>query len=168
MKRFPRRIELIANFCVIAAALLLIFTVVRFALRQRSSQPPPKAAIAKGAQLHVPGLNWSATQTLVLVLSTECKYCTASALFYRRLVNQAAGSATTKIVAVLPQSPEEAKQYLDQLNLRIDYTYQVSASSLGIRGTPTLILVDGKGVVIESWEGQLPPFAEREVVAYVK
>jgi thioredoxin family protein len=168
MNRLPRRIELIANICVIAAALLLIITVGRFALRQGSSKPPPNPAIAKGTQLHLPGLNWSATQTLVLVLSAECKYCTASAPFYRSLVNQAAGPATTRIVAVLPQSPNEAKQYLDQLNLTIDYTYQVSPSSLGIRGTPTLILVDGSGVVIESWEGQLPPFAEREVVAYVK
>ena len=168
MNRLPRRIELIANICVIAAALLLILTVGRFALRQRSSKPPPNPAIAKGTQLHLPGLNWSATQTLVLVLSAECKYCTASASFYRSLVNQAAGPATTRIVAVLPQSPNEAKQYLEKLNLTVDNTYQVSPSSLGIRGMPTLILVDGRGVVIESWEGQLPPTAEREVIAYVQ
>lgn len=168
MNRLPRRIELIANFCVIAAALVLVFTVVRLALRQRSSKPPPSPAIAKGVQLHLPGLNWSATQTLLLVLSAECKYCTASAPFYRSLVNQAAGSATTRIVAILPQSPDDAKQYLEKLNLTVVNTYQVSPASVGIRGTPTLILVDGRGVVIESWEGQLPPSAEREVVAYVK
>jgi hypothetical protein len=36
---------------------------------------------------------------------------------------------------------------------------------LGVRGTPTLILVDGSGTVADVWVGALPSNQENEVIS---
>jgi hypothetical protein len=41
----------------------------------------------------------------------------------------------------------------------------VDLDKLGIHSTPTLILVDSSGKVLDSWSGELQPDAEREVFA---
>jgi hypothetical protein len=104
----------------------------------------------------------------VLVLSAACKYCTASAPFYRRLVSQGALTHGTRFVAILPQAPNESREYLAKLEVKIDDLMQAAPASVGAKGTPTLILVNASGVVIQSWEGLLPFNAETEVLAQVK
>lgn len=107
-------------------------------------------------------------QTLVLVLSVDCKYCTASAPFYGRLVAQLALAHNTKLIALFPQAPNESREYLARLKVKIDDVQQAALPSVGAKGTPTLILVNASGVVIQSWEGLLPPDAETELLASVK
>jgi hypothetical protein len=103
--------------------------------------------------------------TLLLGLSTNCKYDSASAGFYQRLAQ--AASANTKLVAVLPQSREESEQYLTALKLPIEDIQQASPAALGIRGTPTLILVNSAGSVANFWIGLLPHDKEEEVLTAV-
>lgn len=169
MKKAADRIEFITNLCVIGAALVFVFSLGWFALRHKSSIRASSPSIGKGTKLTLPDLDWSGSpQTLLLVLSTECKYCTASAPFYRRVVNQGAQAHNTRLVALLPQAPSEGRSYLDKLEVKIDTLRQTALASVGAKGTPTLILVDASGVVIQSWEGLLPPDAESEVLAAVK
>jgi len=40
---------------------------------------------------------------------------------------------------------------------------QAALSSLGARGTPTLILVNNNGIITDSWVGMLSPEKEAEV-----
>jgi thioredoxin-related protein len=169
MKRVAERLELVTNICVIGAVLVFVFSVGWFALRQRSSTRTPSSSIKNGTRLTISEWDWSISpQTLVLVLSANCKYCTASAPFYRRLVSQGALTHSTRFVAILPQAPNESKEYLAKQEVRIDDLRQAPPASVGATGTPTLILVNGSGVVIHSWEGLLPPNAETEVLTYVK
>jgi hypothetical protein len=169
MNKAANRIEFITNLCVIGAALVFVSSLGWLALRHKSSIRAPRPSIAKGTKLTVPDMDWSGSpQTLVLVLSTECKYCTASAPFYRRIVNQGAQAHNTRLIALLPQAPNESRSYLAKLEVKIDTLYQNSLASVGAKGTPTLILVDASGIVIQSWEGLLPPDAESEVLAAVK
>jgi hypothetical protein len=37
-----------------------------------------------------------------------------------------------------------------------------------VRGTPTLILVDGDGKVADAWVGALPPEKENEVISRLR
>ena len=55
--------------------------------------------------------------------------------------------------------------YLSKLNVGIDDVRQAQFSSLGVRGTPTLILVDNNGAAVKSWVGRLPPNGEAEVIS---
>ena len=167
MKRADKRVEFIANACVIAAALMFIFTLGWSVLRARQANRAHPSAITDGSRIALTR-DWSdSQQTLVLVLSTECKYCTASAPFYRRLLAQTSVNRHTKLLALFPQSSTESKKYMDALDVKFDHVEQVAPASVGAKGTPTLILVNASGVVIRTWEGLLPPDKQTEVLASV-
>jgi hypothetical protein len=42
---------------------------------------------------------------------------------------------------------------------------QLQPTSIGVDGTPTLLLINKDGIVTDSWRGKLPPEKEREVIA---
>lgn len=169
MKRKVHQIEFITNLCVIGAVLIFVFSLAWFALRHKSTVRGARPSIAKGTKITLPDLDWSQSpRTLLLVLSTRCKYCTASAPFYQRLVSQEAQAHSTQLVVLLPQAPDESREYLAGLRVKIDALRQTDLASVGAKGTPTLILVDANGFVIQSWEGLLPPDAESEVLAAMK
>ena len=168
MKRVVARLELIVNVCLIVAGVLLVFTIGRAIIRYKSSQVGRPSSIANGIKL-LSSRDWSRSpQTLVLVLSTDCKYCTASAPFYRRVIAQTSSSRHTKLLALFSQSSSEGQKYLHDLEVKIDEVEQMTLRTLGVKGTPTLILVDANGIVIRSWQGLLPREAEDEVLASVK
>lgn len=113
----------------------------------------------------MPGVDWSNNnQTLLLVLQKGCHFCTESAAFYQRLVRETAGHGSIHLIAVLPQAPDESKKYLDDLGVAIDEVKQAKLDSIGVQGTPTLILVNDKGVVMTSWVGKLSADGEAEVL----
>jgi hypothetical protein len=72
---------------------------------------------------------------------------------------------TTRLIAVLPQSVDAGRKYMADLGIAVDEVRQAPPSSLGVRGTPTLILVNKDGVVTISWVGRLKPEKELEVIA---
>lgn len=106
------------------------------------------------------GVDWTKNhRTLVLAISTTCHFCKDSVPFYRKL-----GGTDVKTLAVLPQSVAEAQQYLGNAGVRVDEVRQVSLSALGVRGTPTLLIVNDAGVVTDVWVGKLPPDQENQVL----
>lgn len=60
-----------------------------------------------------------------------------------------------KLLALLPQSVMEGKQYLEKLGVPVDDLRQVQLQSIGVTGTPTLLLVDSTGTVVDVWAGKL-------------
>jgi thioredoxin-related protein len=162
-----RRIEAAANVGIIVVAIVVCAAAVKYFRAKPSSSQTQTPAIAAGTRINLRSEDWARNrQTLLLALSTNCKYCSASAEFYQRLVKNA--SSNTKLVAVLPQPREEAQQYLAGLKLVIDDIQQISPPSLGVRATPTLILVDNAGGVTKSWVGQLPHEKEEEVLSAIR
>ena len=169
VRSISNKIEVVANVSIIAAAIVFLLSMGWFFLRNDAAVPRPRSAIEKGTKLTLPNVDWSASpQTLLLVLSTKCKYCTVSAPFYRRLVDHAAVTRNTRLMAVFPQPVDESRAYLATNNVGIETLQQLQPASLGVKGTPTLILVDSNGAVIESWDGMIPPDAESQVLASVK
>jgi uncharacterized protein (DUF2126 family) len=57
---------------------------------------------------------------------------------------------------------------LSNLGVKVDEVEQASFIDLGILGTPTLILVDSSGKVVNKWEGALSPSMESEVISQLK
>jgi hypothetical protein len=65
---------------------------------------------------------------------------------------------------VLPQSPDEGRDYLSKHGVIVDEVKQTRLDSIGVPGTPTLIMADKEGKVSDIWFGRLPPEREREVL----
>ena len=113
----------------------------------------------------MPDINWSEqNKTLIIALQTSCHFCNESAPFYKRLIEDVK-SKNIKLVAVLPTDIEESKKHLDKLGLAAIDVRQSSLDSIQVNGTPTLILIDDRGEVINSWVGKLPPDKETEVLS---
>jgi thioredoxin-related protein len=120
-----------------------------------------------GAKLSILGIDWAQNgQTLLLALSTTCHFCSESAPFYQQLLKERGGN--THIVAILPQSVSDGKDYLERLGISVDDVKQASLNSINVRGTPTLMLVDGNGAVVNEWVGKLPVNQEAEVLSKVQ
>ena len=166
-----KKIELLTNLAIIAIALLLgIVLVKQYLLRGTPPADPAEAGILPGTKLELPGLDWTQSQqTLVLVLSEGCRFCTESAGFYQRLaMEKAKGEGSPRLIAVLPQEVGQGQAYLNQLGVVVDEVRQSQMSAIGVRGTPTLILVDNQGAVKESWLGKLSEAKEADVMAHIR
>ena len=122
-----------------------------------------------GTKLSLPGVNWARNkETLLLALQQGCHYCTESAEFYQRLLRERAGGRKIRVIAVLPQKVNDASSYLASLGVRVDKVVQAPLDAVDVRGTPTLLLVNKKGVVTKSWVGRLPAARETEVISVVR
>jgi len=170
--QLSKYLEMGANASIMLVAIL--FSVVL--LKSYSGQPTPKKdqpspppvtqkLLQKGDVLTIPKVNWQNGQTLLLALSTSCHFCTDSAPFYQRLSKD---HGDARLVAVFPQEQDQGENYLTRLGVKVDDVEQASFMDLGISGTPTLILVDSTGKVVNKWEGALPPNRESEVVGQLK
>jgi hypothetical protein len=172
-----KKIQLAANLLFIATATLLGVVLVKHYLLPKP-QPTSDAAVVTandstrkhpaieqiqpGTKLSIAGIDWAKNgRTLLIAVSDKCHFCSESAPFYRRLVQD---RGATRLVAVLPQAVEDGKRYLAGLNVAIDDIRQAPLTSVGIKATPTLILIDGNGVTINSWIGKLPASQEAVVL----
>jgi hypothetical protein len=163
-----KKIELLANISIVIIALLLGTVLVK---RYMSEAVQPAAAVPSakkiqpGTKLQLPDIDWGRSEeTLVLVLSDSCHFCTESAGFYRRLAQEKAESGHPRLIALLPQDVSRGQAYLRKIGVAVDEVRQSALSAVGVSGTPTLIVVDGAGVVKDSWVGKLPPDGETEVL----
>lgn len=161
-KGITQRLELLTNLAIIVAAVLLSVVLIKnYLLPDRSKDGPRDFRIPAGAKVFLPGVDWSNNnQTLLLVLQKGCHFCTESAAFYQRLVRE----GHVHLVAVLPQTRDEGKKYLDDLGVAIEEVKQAQLDSINVHGTPTLILVNNQGVVMTSWVGKLSADGEAEVL----
>lgn len=175
-KKIFRAVQFGANIGIIAIALVLAFLIVDRFVISRDSEPiivgstlpsipeaGPQNLIGKVIPLNEVDWEQNGT-TVILYLSTTCRYCTESSPFYQRLKAAKAGN-NFRLVAVFPQDINESTKYLEILNFRADQILSASLNSIGVTGTPTLMLVTENGVVYEAWRGKLKEDVENEVLA---
>ena len=161
------KLETAANAATVVAALLLSVVLVKVYLLPRKTLPRAGGgpAISVGAELNttLPGVNWRKNgQTLVLAISTQCHFCTESAPFFRTLASKA--GKKIRIVALLPQPVDTAQKYLNNEGVRVDQVEQADLNGIGVRGTPTMLLVNSAGAVTNVWVGELQPVRQRRVL----
>jgi len=186
--KLARHIEVVTNLSIIVVALIGASVLVKNYLIQPRAQAvaearpsvvtstapenqrrePPKRP-NEGTQISIPDVDWSGSkQTILLALSNKCHFCTESAPFYQRLSSELAQRQDVKLLAVFPQDNNEAKQYLSGLGIQIANVKQATLDSIGVRGTPTLMIVDASGKVKQAWVGKLTPEKESEVLNRIK
>jgi|SRR6185369_483974 len=167
MSNLHKRIELLSNIAIIIVAILLGLVVVNRYLLPSSpkSETAANRGIKPGTKLTITDVDWSkADRTLLIVLSTNCRYCTESVPFYQRLARENMGHDEVRVTAVFPQSIAEAQKYLADHAISVDDVRQSTPDATYVKATPTLIMVDRAGSVIESWIGKLPTEKEADVM----
>jgi hypothetical protein len=158
-----KKIEVTANIAVILIAILLGYALIKTRIfpTPQPTQTKPKVDLAKLPQL---GIDWSqSNQTLLLSLSRDCRFCTESAEFYRRLTQERSGPTKTRLIAVFPQPISDGLKYLEQLEVSVDEVKQYPNQATVASATPTLILVGRSGNVLGVWTGKLTSDKEEEV-----
>jgi len=160
---FLKKIEVTANIAVILIAILLGYALIKTRIfpTPQTTQTKPSVDLAKLPQL---GIDWSrSNQTLLLSLSKDCRFCTESAGFYRRLAQERSGQSNTRLIAVFPQTITDGTKYLEQLEVSVDEVKQYPNQATVASATPTLILVGRSGNVLGVWTGKLTSNKEQEV-----
>jgi hypothetical protein len=153
-----KKIELVANLAILIVSCLLAVVLVKAYFLNEA--PKEVTSMPSVASLDIP---WNQNgPTLILALSKNCRFCTESAPFYKQLSQS---KRNTHLVALLPQSVAEGREYLEKLGVSVDEVKQFSLDKIGVNGTPTLLLVDTSGVVKNSWVGKLSPEQEATVLS---
>ena len=166
MRNIHRKIQTISNVAIIITAILLSGFLAKNYLLPASQKPAAVESeeVKIGTKLSLPNVDWSKSdKNLVLALSTRCHFCSESTPFYQKLAQLKTGRGDVRLIAALPQKVEEAQAYLSEHNLSVDEVRQTSLDTIDVRGTPTLVLVDRNGTIVDSWKGKLPPEKETEV-----
>lgn len=145
-------VDRIANFAILIVAVLLIVIVGR----RFQARTAPDVSVPVGSHVTIDSVNWLSNRfSVVLVLSTECKFCADNADLYREIAGTLRTKRLGKTVAVFPQNGVRAQEYLRALNVVPDETLDVGSVLSISRATPTIIAVDGDGRVVKSWVGRL-------------
>ncbi|MGH9947306.1 MAG: TlpA family protein disulfide reductase [Pyrinomonadaceae bacterium] len=183
MKKAFRVVQFASNIGILVLTVLAVFAAIRLyvttepkspqaGINSRRENNSEKQTLTKTAPENILGktvpldaINWKNNgTTLILYLSTTCRYCNESIPFYQRLKKEWPKSVP-KVVALFLQDDDEATKYLDSKSLIVDGVVSGSLRSIGITGTPTLLLVDENGVVTDIWRGKLSSEKENEVIA---
>ncbi|HKO43264.1 MAG TPA: hypothetical protein VJU84_08240 [Pyrinomonadaceae bacterium] len=150
---------------------VVLFAIVAIGVLIKNYIAPPGenmgAAVQKGSTFpEIAGVDYTlAPRTLILALNVDCRYCTRSLPFYNALAkarHEGAGQFNV-IAAFINKDAELVKSYAEEKQLSVPAIAGVDLNKLGVLTTPTIILVDGAGKVIDSWRGALQPDGEREV-----
>lgn len=169
------RSDTVANIAMSFMCVVTTYAVVQHLIVPRFL--PPAAAGAAGyqpgdtlteamEQMRLDGAALSA----VVVLSSNCGFCNQSADFYRRLAALRTPSPERpfKTVFVGMSGRDDAAAFVKAHGLPADLIRPSPRDVLArVPGTPTLVLVDGKGRVTSSWIGKLTEAQENEVLQAV-
>jgi len=165
MSTMTSKLETAANIAIIVAALAAATVLTARAIRPAGADVATPKGISVGAKLSMPKLDWQANgNTLLVAVAKGCHFCSESAPFYKRVIEQASSRSNLKIVAIFPDEESEGRNYLSSLGLEMPETRRLPLDQIGVQGTPTLILVNGSGVATQVWVGKLPPEKESEVL----
>jgi len=157
----------VLNIAILVAAIVLSTLLVKKFFLQPTQNSNYR--IATDARLIIKGINWAdSDRTVLLALGKECRYCSDSAEFYRRLVAGITNQTNTRLIALFSEKEADAEGYLKQLDVPIRELRYVSLSSLGIKSVPTLAILDRNGVVIDLWVGKLSPLKEADLMSKLR
>jgi|SRR6266853_6227999 len=149
---------------------LVVLTVLAWGYFVNKQRPAFQNGLQKGQSLtQLSNLDYSsAPQTLLIIMNTHCSFCAESMSFYKQLVKaQHENGNLSHIVAVFPNPESEVKEYLQQNQLQIDTIPNVDFRLLNVSGTPTIILTDNKGKILDFWIGKLPEETELQIIKVI-
>lgn len=166
-KKVKDILDVTTNVAVVLFAVVAIGVLVKNYLAPQDAKP--SVTVKTGSTLpEIAGVDYKQfPRTLILALNVDCRYCTRSVPFYNSLAgarHENAGQVNL-VAAFINKDAALVKSYTDEKQLSVQAIAGVDLDKLGVHTTPTLILVDNAGKVLDSWRGELQPDGEREVFA---
>src|SRR3954468_17207999 len=157
-----------ANIAIILVCAIAAVVLVR---NQFFPPRPPGAPpqVEKGEQFAAlkQAMPAGANRALFVAVSPTCHFCNDSLPFYKHLVDERnqKGSAV-KFIAAVPSEDTKAPESEKFANAGVqpDNVVHLDFSSIKVPGTPTLMLVDNNGKVLNVWVGKLDEGSEKEVL----
>lgn len=147
-----------ANFT--NAILIATCCVVMYSAWQRAYRPSAPGAPIQGYQAgdvapEIDGVRYQVRpRTVILALSSTCRYCAEDAPFYKALA-KARDQRNFQLVVVGTEQSTTLAEYLRGLEITSDHLASVAPGTLRVSGTPAIILVDSGGRVTSQWVGAL-------------
>jgi len=130
-----------------------------------------KSGLHRGEVLSIPKIDLAASdRTLLIALSTTCRFCSSSTSFYNRLAQTVASTRSrTAIRAVFSEDRSLVDRFVQQngIDPQIVTMEKFDVEALNVNSTPTLVLVDGKGRILDFWVGQLSKEGEQQVLSKI-
>jgi len=154
----------LTNLAIIGTCVVF---VTALSTRQLPRQTPPAPLTTFAAGKPGPALKainyGDRERTLVMFLSSSCRYCTESVSFYRTLTRVGKDGGRLRFVVASMDSVDGSRAYLRGHDIEVD----AIVTTTSLVATPTLVLVDRSGVVQHVWVGKQDAGGERSVLEAV-
>ena len=156
-------IETIANIAVILVAILVASVFIK---NNFIRTPPVRRQELIGQTIKLDGVDAHASRvTVLLALSSKCRFCDESSAFYQKLTALSRESGSRfQTVGVFREPVESAQEYLSRKGLTFDRVISHPLDDLKVHGTPAMLLVNSQGKVIKAWEGLMDDTEQKEAL----
>jgi thioredoxin-related protein len=169
------KLDTAANVAIILVCVIAIVVLIPMGLQRwkdylsPQKMPPAPAMVEKGERFDqlkavVPA---GTERVLVVALSPTCHFCNESMPFYKQLLDERnQKSSPVKFIAAVPMEEmkaEEAQKFTGA-GAQPDSLVRLDFAAIKVPGTPTLMLVDNSGKVLDVWVGKLDEDRQKEVL----
>ena len=162
-------LDTVANIAIIVTcAVALALMVNRYFFNKPVPQggPPPAEVGEQFDQLRQV-LPAGSQKALVVALSPTCHFCNESMPFYKRLIDERNQKGSgVKIIAAVPaeEAKAEEAQKFAAAGVQPDQLVHVDFASIKVPGTPTIMLVDNQGKILNVWVGKQDSDGEGKIL----
>ncbi|HEY7216486.1 MAG TPA: hypothetical protein VIC28_17825 [Thermoanaerobaculia bacterium] len=161
------------NVAILVVCALAIFVLIPKAYDAyrwlTTPRPPAPREVKKGDRIQQlkAVLPAGTSRALVVAVSPTCHFCNESMPFYKQLLDQRnQKSSPVKFIAAVPfaEAKAEEAQKFAGAGAQPDGLVQLDFTAAKVPGTPTLMLVDNNGEVLDVWVGKLEEDRQKEVL----
>lgn len=159
------KVELITNGLIIVVMLLIGGNYIKSRLVHRPGE------LSVGDKINAPhGYDWHRNgETLLIAVRKGCVYCERSYPLYRRLENlERDNQLKAHLLMVMPDDAVNGSALLSSQQIASESITNVPLNDIKVAGTPTLLLVDANGRLLQSWVGELDASKADALVAQLR
>jgi len=166
--RLVRRVSLAAS---LGLAVMLTATVVyigwprvisALGIKPAAARPAAPAYVA-GQQIDVPSAWYAgAPQTLIVFARASCAACERAQPFLKTLVGRMQGRGGA-MMAHPAGAEQDDRNFARSLGVADDRVL-ITPAGLRVKATPTIVLVNAQGVIINAWEGAAKSDVQAEML----
>ena len=162
--RTVNRLSVVASLglvgMVVATAMYIGWPRVAGAIGMKPAPPAP--AYSAGQKIDVPAEWYSGSpKTLLIFARATCGACQKAQPFIKGLVGRLNGRAAA-VMAHPAGDPDDLK-YAESIGVT-ESNIVVVRPGLRVRSTPTIVLLNENGTVLDAWEGAGPPEKQASIV----